>query len=148
MVELDRQPVRWHRAVRGEGDVESARIVFLFEVNGEGVVLRQVELAGPDQVPIAAGSAEEWWEAQGWLRQATTPGLMKYEETFGRPPEGSIHEGGAEYPGEAITADEFECTWTAARQHLIASMTGNNSSTSGSNRYSSTRRSIGRGSGS
>lgn len=117
-VELDLRPVRWDRAVREEGDVEGAPIIFLFEVNAEGLVLRQVELAGPDHEPIAASSAEEWWEAQGWVQQAATPALIEYERTFGRLAEGSVHDWGPDYPGEPIPSSEFERAWSGARRHL------------------------------
>lgn len=146
--ELDRQAVRWYRTAWGEGDLENVPIVLLVEVSGEGVVVRQVELAGPDEVPVAVGSAEEWWEARGPVQQATTSGRMGYERRLGRAGEGNLHEWVSEYPGEAITANEFERTWTAARQHLIAPIAENSSSNRGSNRYFLTRRSVGRGSGS
>ncbi|MBL8777535.1 MAG: hypothetical protein JNK12_16455 [Acidimicrobiales bacterium] len=120
-VELDLRPVRWDRAVWEEGDVEGAPMVFLFEMNVEGNVLRQVELAGPDQTPIAAASAAEWWEAQGWVRQAATPATIAYEQRFGGLAEGSLHEWGPDYPGQQVSSDEFERAWTAARQHLSGS---------------------------
>lgn len=117
-VHLDLHPVRWDRARWAEGDVEGTPIDFLMEFNADGVVLRQIELAGPAPEPIAAASAAEWWEAQGWVRQAPTPAVVEYERLYGVVAEGSVGEWGPDYPGESISSQEFERVWVEAREHL------------------------------
>jgi hypothetical protein len=79
----DTVPVRWDRAVWQEGDVEGAPIVFYFEFASDGGVLRQVELTGSDETPIAAASRTEIREAQGRKRQGKTPQMAAYRAQFG-----------------------------------------------------------------
>ena len=113
-------PVRWDRAVWQEGDVEGTPIIFYFEFAADGGVLRQVELAGSEEIPIAAASWREIWEAQGGTHQAETPQLAAYRSQFGGLAEGSRHDWGDDYPGESISHDEFERVWAAARAHLVS----------------------------
>jgi hypothetical protein len=117
----DYLPVRWERAVWADGDVEGAPIVFFFEFNADGAVLRQIELAGPPPgVPTAAASLLEFWEAQGGIARASTSALLKYQERFGNVAEGSREDWGPEYLGQPISSDEFEEVWRRARAHLSA----------------------------
>jgi hypothetical protein len=113
-------PLRWDRAVWEEGDVEGAPIVFYFEFAADGGVLRQVELAGSGEIPIAAASRREIWEAQGGKHQAETPQLAAYRAQFGGLAEGSRHDWDDDYPGESISHEEFERVWVAARNHLVS----------------------------
>ena len=110
-------PVRWVRSVWEEGDLEGSPITFLWEFDGEGVVVRQVELAGRDEIPIAAASWRDFWEAQQWRYQAATPALVMYQKRYGGVAEGSERDWG-DYPHEAITSEEFEEFWRRARAAL------------------------------
>ena len=101
-----------------EGDVEGAPIVFYLEFAADGGVLRQVELAGREETPIAAASLVEIWEAQDGKRQGETPQMAAYRAQFGGLAEGSRHDWGDDYPGEPISHDEFERVWAVARAHL------------------------------
>ena len=117
MTSIDYEPAQWERAEWVEGDVEGAPIVFFFEFNADGEVLRQVELAGGERVPIAAASLDEFWRLQGGVAQPATPELVRYEHRYGRVAEGSRHDW-TDYPGEPISLDEFEAVWQRARAFL------------------------------
>ncbi|SIS11931.1 hypothetical protein SAMN05421833_1294 [Microbispora rosea] len=97
---------RWFRAYWDEEDVW-----FYFEVDAEGWVSRQVELRGPDGIPIAAASLTEWQQAQAAGR------LGRYEATYGRTAETPVQEWDG-YEPDALTAAEFEDVWSRAHQHL------------------------------
>ncbi|GIH51590.1 hypothetical protein Mro03_67690 [Microbispora rosea subsp. rosea] len=84
---------------------------FYFEVDAEGWVSRQVELRGPDGIPIAAASLTEWQQAQAAGR------LGRYEATYGRTAETPVQEWDG-YEPDALTAAEFEDVWSRAHQHL------------------------------
>jgi hypothetical protein len=101
-----------------EGDDEGAPIEFFMEFDGDGAVLRQVELSGEQRRPIAAASAAEFWAAQGGHRQASTPQLDAYRARFGQTAEGTRSEWGDDYPGVEIERSEFEEIWHQARSVL------------------------------
>lgn len=113
---MDEVPVRWERALWQEGD--EPRILLYFEYNGDGVVLRQVELVGDDETPTAAASLAEFWAAQGGFRQASTPQLDAYRARFGATAEGSRQGWDDDYECNELTRDEFEHIWHTARVHL------------------------------
>jgi hypothetical protein len=94
----DTVPVRWDRAVWQEGDVEGAPIVFYFEFASDGGVLRQVELTGSDETPIAAASRTEIREAQGRKRQGGDAPDGGIPDSV-RSSSGPISPQGAEAPG-------------------------------------------------
>lgn len=103
------------RRVRSYWDEED--ITFFYEVDRDGIVLRAVELIGPDQRPQAAASRAEFLERQEHLGQPETPRTWRQRLRYGSVPEGSMHEAD---PSEFtdLTADEFEALWTQARAYL------------------------------
>jgi hypothetical protein len=115
-------PVRWERAVWQEGDVKGRPIVFLFEFDDDGVVLRQIELVGPSERPIVAASLVEWWEAQGGMAGPVTGDTLAYEARYGGTAEGS-RDSWANYPGEEISRPQFEAAWRSARAYLESQAT-------------------------
>ena len=117
-VQFDPQPVRWDRAVWEEGDGERSPIVYLLEFNRDGQVLRQVELAGPSEEPIAASSLAEFWRAQSDKRQPATAELIAHESIYGGIGEGTRYDFDPNYPGVEITASTFEALWEKARSYL------------------------------
>lgn len=72
---------------------------------------RQIELCGPERVPIAAASLAEWQEAQ----KAGT--LSRYEATYGMTAEALVHEWEG-YDPQPLTLSDFESVWRQARRHL------------------------------
>ncbi|MFE0520825.1 hypothetical protein [Streptomyces sp. NPDC058954] len=94
---------RWFRSYWAEEETW-----FYFEADAGGQIVRQVELQGPLQRPVAAASLAEWEAA----RQAGT--LADYEATFGATAEVAVHEWEAHDPQD-LPAAEFETVWAAAR---------------------------------
>ncbi len=97
---------RWFRTYWDEED-----IWFYFEVDADGWVNRQVELRGPDGIPIVAASLTEWQQAQAAGQ------LSQYEATYGLTAEAPVQEWDG-YEPHALTAAEFEDVWNRARRHL------------------------------
>lgn len=101
----------WFRAYWDEED-----IWFYFEIDAEGWVSRQVELHGPDGVPIAAASLAEWQEAQSAGRTSV------YESTYGMTADVPVQEWEG-YDPQSLTLSGFESVWCRARSHLEATAT-------------------------
>lgn len=99
---------RWFRAYWDDEDVW-----FYFEVDADGWVSRQVELRGPDGIPIAAASLTEWQQAQAEGR------LSQYEATYGLTAEGPVQEWD-EYELIALTAAKFEEVWNRAEDRPVS----------------------------
>ncbi|MFG1971548.1 hypothetical protein ACGFJC_19670 [Nonomuraea fuscirosea] len=98
--------LRWFRAHWDEED-----IWFYFEVDTEGWVIRQIELRGPEWVPIGAASLAEWQKAQKAGK------LSRYEATYGMTAEAPVHEWEG-YDPQPLTLSDFESVWQQARRHL------------------------------
>lgn len=92
-------------------DEEDTR--FYFEVDAEGWVTRQVELEGPDLVPVAASSLDEWQKARDEGR------LAEYDSRFGMTAALPVSEWEGHDP-EQLTLDQFEAVWAPARRQLAA----------------------------
>ena len=86
-------------------------IWFYFEVDSEGVVIRQVELQGPAFTPLAAASLDEWQRA----RDAGSLGA--YEAAYGFTAELPVSEWEGHDP-EPLTSEQFEKVWVAARRQI------------------------------
>ncbi|MEV0623984.1 hypothetical protein AB0I81_62465 [Nonomuraea sp. NPDC050404] len=98
----------WFRAHWAEED-----IWFYFEIDAEGWVSRQIELRGPDNVPIAAASLAEWQEAYSAGR------TRRYEATYGTTADIPVQEWDGHDP-QPLTSSDFETVWCRARGHLEA----------------------------
>jgi hypothetical protein len=85
---------------------------FFFALDGNGQVTRQIELQGPELIPIAAASLAEWLEAQATGR------LADYESEFGLTAQIPISEWQGHSP-EALTPMAFEDAWVAARRDIV-----------------------------
>ena len=109
MVEGLKPPVRWLTSYWDEED-----ILFHFEADEDGVVLRQIELQGPTRTPIGAASLAELPDA----RTAGSAAVSEYEQTFGALADQPITEWDAGFPHEEISAAQFEEVWVAARRDL------------------------------
>ncbi|HEX3426730.1 MAG TPA: hypothetical protein VHT30_11400, partial [Acidimicrobiales bacterium] len=101
--------VRWLKSYWDEED-----ILFYFEADADGVVLRQVELHGPNREPIAAGSLSEMPDAG----RDGVDAVVDYERRYGALADQPISTWDKGFPHEEIGSDEFERSWTAARAHL------------------------------
>jgi hypothetical protein len=118
-------PSRWVRVEWDEPDLigipveglDGSCMTFLYELSDDGQVLRSIELMGESRVPVGASSQAEFWEAQGYKRQAATPALVEYEKQYGGVPEGSEQDWG-DYPHVEIAREEFERVWRTSRQYL------------------------------
>ncbi|MEW1721098.1 hypothetical protein [Streptomyces sp. NPDC093109] len=88
-------------------------IWFYFEVDAEGGVTRQIELQGPELVPIAAASLAEWDHSYAAGTRS------EYERRYGFTSELPVPEWEGHDP-EWLTADAFETVWRAARRDLAA----------------------------
>ncbi|MDF4251684.1 hypothetical protein [Streptomyces sp. WMMB303] len=86
---------------------------FYFEVDAEGWVVRQVELEGPERIPIAAASLTEWQQARDAGR------LEEYDSRFGITAEPPVSEWEGHDP-EQLTFEEFEEVWGAARRRIAS----------------------------
>ena len=126
-IRFDPNPVRWDRAAWAEGDGQRAPIVYLFEFNRVGQVLRQIELAGPMEEPIAASSLAEFWAAQAYKRQPATAELVAYESIYGGISEGTLDDFDADYSGVQISATAFNARCNSARDYLSRNANGTQS---------------------
>ncbi|MFX4291864.1 hypothetical protein [Streptomyces bohaiensis] len=86
---------------------------FYFEVDAEGCVTRQVELEGPELIPVAAASLAEWRRARDAGR------LGDYDSSFGITAELPVWEWEGHEP-EQLTFEEFEDVWGPARQRIAS----------------------------
>ncbi|MEU9338721.1 hypothetical protein AB0D49_37160 [Streptomyces sp. NPDC048290] len=86
---------------------------FYFEVDACGWVIRQVELEGPEQLPIAAASLAEWHGARDAGR------LDEYDSRFGITAELPVSEWEGHEP-EQLTFEEFEEVWGPARCQIAS----------------------------
>nr|BFD87035.1 hypothetical protein StreXyl84_64360 [Streptomyces sp. Xyl84] len=86
---------------------------FYFEVNAEGWVIRQVELEGPELIPIAAASLAEWQGARDAGR------LDEYDNRFGITAELPVSEWEG-HDTERLTSEEFEEVWAFARRQIVS----------------------------
>ncbi|MCE7081476.1 hypothetical protein [Streptomyces sp. ST2-7A] len=96
----------WMRCHWAEGD-----LLFLFEVGDDGGVRRQVELRGPDRIPVTAADSEEWEVA--WRAGTAAAYVAGYGETTELP----VSEWEGHEP-EWLTVEEFERVWREARREL------------------------------
>ena len=102
-------PVRWLKSRWSEED-----ILFFYEADEDGWVLRQVELHGREHVPMCAAALAE-------LPDAMTDGLeavQQYESKYGVLAEMPLPMGSAHFPNEQISRAEFDEVWSRARVHL------------------------------
>jgi hypothetical protein len=104
-------PVRWFEAYWDEEDV-----LFVFEADEDGSVLRQVELRGPDRIPAVAAALAEWPD----VNRGGSDAIRAYIEKYGELADQPTTEWGADFRGVAIDRAEFERVWDRARAHLDA----------------------------
>ncbi|MEU2719987.1 hypothetical protein [Streptomyces smyrnaeus] len=86
---------------------------FYFEVDAEGWVTRQVELEGPELIPVAAASLAEWHRARD------AGHLDEYDSRFGITAELPVSEWEGHDP-EQLTFEEFEEAWACARRQIMS----------------------------
>lgn len=86
---------------------------FYFEVDADGWVTRQVELEGPELIPIAAASLAEWQGARDAGR------LDEYDSRFGITAELPVSEWEGHEP-EQLTFEQFEEVWGPARCQIAS----------------------------
>ncbi|WP_435885865.1 hypothetical protein [Streptomyces subrutilus] len=84
---------------------------FYFEADAEGWVIRQVELKGPELIPITAASLPEWQGARDAGR------LNEYDNRFGITAELPVSEWEGHDP-DPLTFEEFEEVWGSARRRI------------------------------
>lgn len=110
--DIDWSPVKWvHSPWQSEGTDS------YYEINHDGIVLREARLKNHQTVPCSASSLADWIETQRGLYQPMTPSSLRNELRFGRVPEGTEDSWG-DYPHTEITRDKFNAVWEEARRHL------------------------------
>jgi hypothetical protein len=97
---------RWLRCFWDEESVW-----FYFELDADGYVIRQIELAEPGGNVLAAASLDEWRQARSADRSA------EYEKTYGSTAEPPIGEWEG-YEPHWLSAVQFEAVWSRARQRI------------------------------
>lgn len=102
-------PVRWLKAHWDEEDV----LLFL-EADEDGWVLRQVELRGPDRMPVVAAALAEWPD----IDRQGIGAVQAYEAKYGALAHQPISDWDANFPHVGIDRVEFEEVWARARAHL------------------------------
>lgn len=103
---------RWLKSSWHEEDV-----LFFFEADEDGWVLRQIELKGPDRTPTVAAALAE-------LPDADRDGLaavQAYEAKYGALADQPITEWDEGFPHVEVERTEFETVWQHARAHLARS---------------------------
>lgn len=85
---------------------------FYFEVDGEGWVIRQVELEGPELIPGVAASLAEW-------QLAFDAGRLDEISRFGITAELPVSEWAGHVP-EQLAFEEFEEVWGTARRQIAS----------------------------
>ena len=109
MVEGLKPPVRWLTSYFEDDD-----ILYYFELDEDGWVLRQVELEGPTRTPITAAALSEWPDP-------TTDGLdaqRAYSARYGNTADQPLPSWDPDFPHEEISAEDFEGVWRSARGSL------------------------------
>jgi hypothetical protein len=76
-------------------------------------VTRQVELEGPELIPIAAASLAGWQQARDAGR------LGEYDSGFGITAELPVSEWEGHNPGQLIS-EKFEEVWASARRQIAS----------------------------
>jgi hypothetical protein len=109
LVEGLKPPVRWLTSYFEDDDV-----LFYFEFDEDGWVLRQVELEGPNRTPTTAAALSEWPDPAADGLDAQGAYMARYG-VVGDQPLGSWEP---DFPLEEISADEFEEVWRTARASL------------------------------
>jgi hypothetical protein len=109
-MDVSKPAVRWTRAYWDEED-----IIFFFETDEDGWVLRQVELRGADKTPAAAAALVEWPDAD----REGLAAVHAYEAKYGALADQPIEWN--EGPYIDVERAEFETVWQDARAHLARS---------------------------
>jgi hypothetical protein len=102
-------PVRWLTSCFEDDDV-----LYYFEFDEDGWVLRQVELEGPNRAPTTGAALSEW-------QDPATDGLdaqRAYAARYGVLADQPLVSWEPDFPHEEISADEFEGVWRRARASL------------------------------
>jgi hypothetical protein len=102
-------PVRWLKSYWGDED-----ILFYFEFDEEGWLLRQIELQGPTRSPIAAAALSEWPDPEADGLDA----IRAYTARYGGLADQPMSEWDPDFPHEEISSEEFEEVWRTARNPL------------------------------
>lgn len=103
---MPKPAVRWLRSHWADEDIE-----FWFEADEDGVVLRQIELSGPERVATTAASLVE-------TPDAMTDGVdavRDYESRWGAVAMSEIGSWDEGVPHDEMTEAEFDQTWESAR---------------------------------
>jgi len=99
---------RWLKSSWDDEDV-----LFFFEADDDGWVLRQVELCGPARTPSAASAL-----AESPAGRDSIDAVWAYEATYGRLVEQPFTQWDPSFPYAEIDRAEFEAVWARARAHL------------------------------
>jgi hypothetical protein len=109
LVEGLKPPVRWLTSYFEDDD-----ILYYFEFDEDGWVLRQVELEGPNRTPITAAALSEWPDPVVDGLDAQRAYMARYGAVGDQP----LPSREPDFPHEQISADEFERVWRKARASL------------------------------
>jgi hypothetical protein len=107
-------PSRWFSTFWDEGELTQ-----YWEIESTGTVLRQVDLEGPELVPVCAAMLVEVPD----VREAGLLAVQLYEQRYGVLTDCSITEWD-DVPHQEIELDEFERIWAEARCHMESLWTG------------------------
>lgn len=106
---FNKPAVRWLKRYWGEEG-----IWFFLEVDADGWVLRQVELQGAAETPIAASALAEWHDVATRGLEA----VQAYEATYGRLADQPMSEQDLGPDVETLTREAFEDVWHRARAQI------------------------------
>ena len=112
-MKVEKPAVRWLSSLWEEGD-----ILYYFEADEDGWVLRQVELRGPERTPAAAASLAELPDAKA---EGGTQAVQDYRAKWGGLSDQPIPRWHTDFPHDDISSEEFEEVWRAARVYLEGS---------------------------
>jgi hypothetical protein len=108
-MEISKPAVSWFQWYWPDED-----ILYFFEADEDGWVLRQVELQGPDRTPITAASLAEWPEPT----RENFAAIKAYDAKYGGLADQPLFPWEPDSPGVAIDRAAFDEVWVQARAHL------------------------------
>jgi hypothetical protein len=100
--------------IRCAGTEARCGILYFFEADEEGWVLRQIELKGPERTPAGAAARAEPPDP----RVEVSDALMAYQSKWGGLSDQPITRWDENFPHEEISGEAFDAVWATSRKYL------------------------------